>query len=140
MSKQIFKFGEKSGYIQNATSTFYDGRHFRSKKEAGYAQHLDILKKADDPAERVAEWEYEPHLEVTCNGKRVFTYKIDFKVTYADGRIEYVEIKGFETAYFKLKFKIVEAVNNNFQDLDGHGEGAVFNLNIEPFSDLIIIK
>jgi len=137
MSKQIFKFGKKPGYIQNATSTFYDGRHFRSKKEAGYAQHLDILKKADDPAERVAEWEYEPHLEVTCNGKRVFTYKIDFKVIYANGRIEYVEIKGFETEYFKLKFKVVEAVNDGF---DGTKLGAVFNLNIEPFSELIIIK
>ena len=137
MSKQTFKFGKKSGYIQNATSTFYDGRHFRSKKEAGYAQHLDILKKADDPAERVTEWEYEPHLEVTCNGKRVFTYKIDFKVTYADERIEYIEVKGFATNYWRLKFKVVEAVNNNYCESKG---GAVFKLNIEPFSDLIIIK
>ncbi len=137
MSKQIYKFGKKQGYIRNAESTFYDGKHFRSKKEAGYAQHLDILKRANDDSERVVEWEYEPHLEVTCNGKRVFTYKIDFKVIYANGRIEYAEVKGFETAYWRLKWKVVEAIN------DGHSEminGALFTLNIEPFSELIIIK
>lgn len=137
MSKQIYKFGKQQGYIRNATSCMYDGRHYRSKKEAGYAQHLDILMKADDINERVIEWEYEPHLEVTCNGKRVFTYKIDFKVTYGDDRIEYVEVKGFATNYWRLKFKVVEAVNNGFENSKG---GAVFNLNIEPFSELIIIK
>jgi len=98
---------------------------------------LDILKKADDPAERVIEWEYEPHIELTCGGKRVFTYKIDFKVTYGDGRIEYIEVKGFATDKWRLKWKMVEAVNNNYSQSKG---GAVFNLNIEPFSDLIIIK
>ena len=137
MSKQIYSFGKKQGYIRNATSTFYDGMVYRSKKEAGYAQHLDILMKADDRKDKVFRWEYEPHLEVTCNNKKVFTYKIDFKVEYCDGRIEYVEIKGFETAYWRLKFKVVEAVNNGYEDSKG---GAVFNLNIEPFSELIIVK
>lgn len=137
MSKQVYRFGKKQGYIRNAESTFYDGRKFRSKKEAGYAQHLDILKKADDESERVVAWEYEPKIEVLCAGKRVFTYSIDFRVTYADDRIEYIEIKGFETAYWKLKFNVVEAVNNNYSNSKG---GAVFSLNIEPFSTLIIIK
>jgi len=137
MSKQIYRFGKKDGYIRNATTSNYNGMYYRSKKEAGYAQHLDILMKADDEKERVVEWEYEPTIEVICNGKRVFTYKIDFKVTYGDGRIEYIEVKGFETNYWRLKFKVVEAINNGYSETI---QGALFNLNIEPCSELIIIK
>ena len=37
---------------------------------------------------------------------RAITYKADFEVLYADGRIEVVDIKGFLTPEFKIKAKM----------------------------------
>ena len=47
-----------------------------------------------------------------CGGKmrtiRPITYIADFRVTYADGHQEIVDVKGMETEIFKLKRKIFE--------------------------------
>lgn len=39
---------------------------------------------------------------------RAITYKADYKVSYADGRKEIVDIKGFTTTDFKIKQKMFE--------------------------------
>lgn len=43
------------------------------------------------------------------NGKKICKYIADFRVTYADGRIEVVDVKGVRTGVYRLKKKLVEA-------------------------------
>lgn len=44
------------------------------------------------------------------NGKlyREITYKADFKVTYADGHVEIIDVKGMVTKDFAIKRKVFE--------------------------------
>jgi len=37
---------------------------------------------------------------------------MDFVVTHNDGSLEYVEVKGFQTEVWRLKWKIFEAIFN----------------------------
>ena len=106
--KVEYMFGKKKkeSYIRNATSTFYDGNKYDSKKEAGYAQYLDLMIKAGE----VKEWSAHYPLKVFIGGKWIFTYKIDFRVVMSDDSVEFHEVKGWWTAYAKLKFKVVEAI------------------------------
>ena len=83
----------------------YDGRVYHSIKEAAYAQELDLRQKAGD----ITEWEPQFRIDLVANGKKICTMIPDFKVTYPDGQIEIVEVKGFATETWRLKRKILEA-------------------------------
>lgn len=80
-----------------------------SKKEAGYAQELDYLKKARDPKNRVVSFERQVPFQIVVNGIKICKYLADFKVHYADGRIEIVDVKGVRTQMYRLKKRLVEA-------------------------------
>lgn len=62
----------------------------------------------------VKEWlpQVKISLDVTHNGKKhhICNYFIDFKVWYANGEIQLVEVKGLETDVWKLKRGLMEAV------------------------------
>lgn len=74
--------------------------YFRSSWEANYARVLNYIKDRGE----IQSWEYEPETFVFHNIKRGTTsYLPDFKITYPDGRIEYVEIKGFMDTRSKTK-------------------------------------
>lgn len=77
-----------------------------SKFEAGYAQELELRKKAGD----IKDFEEQKTMELIVNGFVVGTYKIDFIVYHNDDLIEYVETKGFATEVWKLKWKIFTAM------------------------------
>lgn len=96
------KTGRRNKY--NATKTVYNGIKYDSKKEAAYAKELDLLLNYGE----VLEIERQVPFVITINEKKICTYKLDFKVTYAD-RIEYVDVKGFKTSIYRLKKKMVEA-------------------------------
>jgi len=89
--------------------TEYNGNSFMSKKEANYAQTLDLLKKAKNPADQVVSYEIQVPYLIEINNKKICKYLADFKVLYADGHIEVVDVKGFRTNIYKLKKKMVEA-------------------------------
>lgn len=91
------------------TKTTYKGVVFDSKKEANYAAHLDAMMHVKKDAQKVLSYERQPQFPIIIKGKKVFTYKADFRVVYADGHIEIVDIKGFKTAIYRLKKKCVEA-------------------------------
>lgn len=105
------KFGAKKVII--------DGIKFDSIKEGRYYQLLVALKKAKNEADRVIKIELQPkfryEIEYKANGnvykKRAF-YKADFKVIYADCRIEIIDVKGYKTDIYKQKKKIIEALYN----------------------------
>jgi hypothetical protein len=92
-----------------SVKTKYNGITFHSKKEANYAKLLDMLKKASDPKSRVVSYEIQVPYEIYINDQKICRYLADFKVKYADGRIEVVDVKGFRTSLYKLKKKLVEA-------------------------------
>jgi len=87
-----------------------DGIEFDSQKEADYYAELKLLQKAGE----IKEIELQPKFELLPgfkkNGRtfRAITYTADFKVTYADGHVEIIDVKGIKTEVFKLKRKIFE--------------------------------
>lgn len=89
-----------------AKKTMYRGVYYDSKLEANYAANLDIKKKAG----LIHKWERQAKVDLPINGKKWYTWKIDFKVWITSDRYEYHEVKGAETAEFRLKrdaFKIL---------------------------------
>lgn len=90
----------------NAKRTEVDGIWFDSKSEAEYYCGLKLLKKAGE----VKEIELQPTFELIPaeKGKQAIKYKADFRVTYADGRQEVIDVKGYKTDVYKLKKRLVE--------------------------------
>ncbi len=89
--------------------TEYAGNVYDSRKEAAYAAELDMLKRAEDPAQRVTEYERQVSFDIIVGKQKICRYVADFVVMYADGRREVVDVKGFKTAIYKLKKKMFEA-------------------------------
>jgi hypothetical protein len=97
-----------------AIKSEYNGQVFHSKKEKNYAVKLDMLKKSSKESERVLEYRTQVKFPVEVEGNKICTYILDFVITYVDGRVEYVDVKGYKkgTAYsmFRVKKKLVEAI------------------------------
>lgn len=79
------------------------GIYFRSSWEANYARYLNLLIKF----KVVQTWEFEPETFWFEGVKRgAVSYKPDFKVYYhGDEKPEYVEIKGWEVAKDRTKWR-----------------------------------
>lgn len=66
--------------------------YFRSSWEYYYSLFLEKLKKEG----KIIKWEHEPQAFWFENIKRgVRSYLPDYRVTHLDGKIEYVECKGY---------------------------------------------
>jgi len=126
----------KSGpRVKGYEKTVVGGITFHSKKEARYYQDLLIQKQAGiiteiecqpvfelQPAYRKCcgrRWPVHPAPGYTgpdrcsaCGNKvpaiKAITYSADFRVTYADGHVEIIDVKGFETPEFKRTRKMFE--------------------------------
>ena len=107
-TKNIYTPKKRSKY--NNKKTVVDGIVFDSKKEARYYDALKLLQQAGE----VTKIELQPKFELLPTFKkngvthRAITYIADFKVTYADGKVEIVDVKGIETQVFKIKQKLFE--------------------------------
>ncbi len=101
----IPKVLSKYGNIQ----TEYKGLKFMSKKEAEYAMELDTCKKERRPEKKVISWEPQVPFQVILNGVKICKYIADFRVIYADGHEEIIDVKGVRTGVYSLKKKLVEA-------------------------------
>lgn len=86
-----------------------EGIVYMSKLEMNYRNHLEILKKAKKLSERVTKISEQVTYPLHVNGVLVCKYILDFEVTYADGRIEYIDVKGILTSIYKLKKKLFQA-------------------------------
>lgn len=84
----------------------YRGVKYDSKREAAHAAKLDLLIRAKE----VDSWERQVAIPLKVEGVLIATYRIDFKVKFRDGRVEYHEVKGFSTQLWKLKFKLAKAL------------------------------
>jgi hypothetical protein len=68
---------------------------------------LDVLKKAGE----VRSWKGQWPVRLEVNGVLVCKMVPDFRVEWADGRTEFVEVKGMETAMWRLKRKLLMALH-----------------------------
>lgn len=89
---------------------------YDSAKEAKVADMLELMKQAADPAERVVKVEHHVRFEVIPkqDGERATHYEADFRVTYADGRVEVIDVKSDITrkeARYVLKRKLMLQVH-----------------------------
>ena len=87
--------------------TMYSGDVYDSKLEADYAEYLDWMIRLG----QVKEAERQYRLDLVVFGSKIASYKIDFKVFHTDGTIELVEVKGFETKDWKMKWKLTQALH-----------------------------
>lgn len=84
-----------------AIKTVYNGRRFDSKAESRWAMFYEQELENG----RIILIEYQPVVELLPRPNRV-KYVADFLITWPDGSKEYIDVKGFQTAVFKLKHKM----------------------------------
>lgn len=91
----------------SAKRTLYKGVWYASKSEARYARYLDARVKAGE----VARWERQVRMKLVVNGEKVCTVVPDFRVHFADGRVELHEVKGHSTPVWKIKMRLLKALH-----------------------------
>ncbi len=86
----------------------YNGVEYHSGAEMRYAQMLDQRKRVGD----IQDWWGQQSIPLRVNGITVCRMVCDFKILHHGGdEIEFVEIKGCETAVFRLKLKLLRAIH-----------------------------
>lgn len=95
------------------TKTIRDGIKFDSKTEADYYIYL----KHQQAKGNVIEFDLQPELvlipkhEYFGQNVQAMKYILDFKVTYKDESVEYIDIKGYGTDVSKNKLKHARFLN-----------------------------
>lgn len=96
----------------NAKKTEYKGVIFDSRKEAEFSMFLD----SEQQAGRIHGYNTQVRFPIEINGKKCFTYILDFEVLNKDDTISYIDVKGYTKgpayAMFRVKKKVVDAVYN----------------------------
>lgn len=96
-----------------STKVTVDGLTFDSKKEATVYGKLKLLKRAGE----ILDFELQPEYEYQVNYTTQFSkgsmtvkrkYIADFRVYFNDEHEEVWDVKGFKTAIYKQKKKIIE--------------------------------
>lgn len=101
------------GNKYSAKRQFYNGNTYHSKMEAGYAESLDLRKMAKD----IKDWKRQVKISLDVNGHHISNYFVDFMIEHNDGSIEYVEVKGFETPEWVMKWRLFEALYSDLVDV-----------------------
>lgn len=110
MSVTEFRAITKKGSKYGNKKTIYKGEKYDSEKEAEYARDLDTARFAKSNRDRVVGVERQIPFKVHIGGKNICTYRADFVVSYADGKKEVIDVKGYKTEVYKIKKKLVEAL------------------------------
>jgi len=98
----------RRGNKYNAKKTEYNGIYYHSKMECGYAMELDLRLKAKD----IKSWSRQVKISLDVNGYHIANYFVDFGIEHNDETTEFIEIKGYETEVWRLKWKLFEALYN----------------------------
>jgi len=86
----------------NAVRTELDGIKFSSKKEAKYYLELKLRKSAGDVLFFL--------MQVPFRLPGGVKYVCDFAVFKSNGEVDFIDVKGFRTAMYSLKRKMVEEI------------------------------
>ena len=95
------KRSQKKTNKYNATRVTIDGRTYASKREAEVSCDLRLRQRVGS----LSTIEYQPRYELIPK-PNLITYVADFLITYPDGRVEVIDVKGMETDVFKIKAKM----------------------------------
>jgi len=86
----------------NAKPQQLDGFRFDSKAEATYYSHLKLRVSSGEVVFFLRQAPF--HLPGGV------VYRVDFVEFHADGSVHFVDVKGMQTAEFKLKKRLVETL------------------------------
>lgn len=87
--------------------TSIDGYTFASLHEAARYQELILLKRAG----KIRDLVLQPAFPLVVNGKKVAKYIADFQyIDMETGKTQIEDAKGYKTAVYRLKKKLVEAL------------------------------
>lgn len=78
---------------------------YHSKFEAKVADDLEWRRRSGE----LVKVERQVRIDLRAYGRHIAFYFVDFRVTHGDGTIEYIEVKGFETDTWKIKWSLFEA-------------------------------
>lgn len=86
------------------------GEAFDSKAEGKYYRKLLDMQKQGivTKIELQPTFVLQPKFEKNGIKHQAISYKADYRVTYADGHIEIVDVKGARTPTFNMKYKMFE--------------------------------
>lgn len=82
------------------------GRVFDSKREMAVAMEFEALRRNGD----ILEIEYQPVI-VLIPKPHLIKYIPDFRIVWKNGNEEYIDVKGVETATFRLKARLMAHVH-----------------------------
>lgn len=91
----------------SARKTEVDGYLFDSQAEAVRYGELKMLEKNGD----IRQLEIHPIYPLIVNGKKICKYEADFQYL-EKGKTVVEDVKGFRTAVYRLKKKLMKAVYN----------------------------
>lgn len=97
----------------NAKKQIVNGFRYDSGFEAQYGMFLESELKA----KRITKYDRQINLPLVVNDYKVCDYRIDFIVYHLDGTTEYVEVKGYQTDFWKLKWKLFESLFSDNPDI-----------------------
>lgn len=103
MPARVFTQGRRRKYGNEPRMV--DGIRYDSHLEARIASELDLRMKAGE----LKDIERQVTVDLYAHGEHICKYRVDFKITHADGMVEWIEVKGFETPEWRLKWKLFEA-------------------------------
>lgn len=92
----------------NAQRTRYKGDWYDSKKEACFAQQLDLGVRAGE----IISWTRQTRFDLPgkADGKPRPVHRVDFLVFYPNEKYKFFEVKGRDLPMGKLKRDQVEAI------------------------------
>jgi hypothetical protein len=85
-----------------------DGVTFDSKKEAKRYGELKLLQRINE----INDLELQPKYPIVVNGKKIATYIADFRYRKSDGSTVVEDVKGVRTPVYRIKKKLVEALES----------------------------
>lgn len=98
----------------NTAKVITNGTQYDSKFEAAKAEELNILLQAGE----ILGFDSHLRIPLIVNGYTVCDYYIDFAVYHKDGiTTEYIEMKGYPTDVWKLKWKLFCALYEDKEDV-----------------------
>lgn len=95
--------------FKNIPAVHADGTKFQSQFECRYYNRLKLLQQAGE----VQSFERQVRYELAVNGVLICDYLLDFKITFADGHVEYVDTKSTATVtpIYKMKKNLMLAIH-----------------------------
>lgn len=92
----------------------YNGYSYMSKKEAQQAWELDMQQKVGE----IKGYKRQFKLSLDVNGAHIANYYVDFLVERKDGSLLALEVKGFKTDLWVMKWKLAQALYKDKYDFE----------------------